>query len=134
MTVLALLLQIATPTPTHAPGSVLADVPRDVVVIGERLKRWSGIISSNPLGTHCRTTQSTGNEQVDAIGCRAFSICWPDARRRIKDIRDKRRDPADRARIKTEAEAAFTACTQTQRTLFIAQLVASGTVREGRYQ
>ena len=105
-----------------------ADAPppptEDVVVIGERLKRWRGRIVTTPLGTSCRTVKSTGDREIDAIGCTAMERCWPETLPRLKAAHAKGVAPADRKRLEAEAAQAFAACGKPQRDALVDALRA----------
>jgi hypothetical protein len=59
---------------------VLQDTPpvqdgEDIVVIGEKLKAWRGRFKVKGGRVTCKTTKSTGDRAVDAIGCEAMVTC-----------------------------------------------------------
>lgn len=86
MILAALALQVALPT--------RAD---EVTVIGQRLKTWRGAVRSSGGKATCRTTKSTGDRQIDAIGCAALTGCsTPLEARMIALAKDKALAPAER--------------------------------------
>lgn len=52
----------------------------EVTVIGRRLQHWAGRVSTTIGITTCRTTMSTGDREIDGIGCTAMRQCWPQYR------------------------------------------------------
>ena len=131
MIALAPALQSVSPAPGPATGGADED---EVVVIGERLRRWAGTITSNPLGTRCRTTESTGDAAIDAIGCDAMTTCWPDAKRGLRQAHDRHLAAVERDRLQAATRAAFSACSLARRRVLIADRVAHGLAREGQYR
>jgi len=108
-----------------------APVPEDVVVVGRRLARWKGRITTTLGVTDCRTTRSTGDRELDAVGCRALTGCWSEHRPRYEAARDKGLATDPRARMRAEAEAGLTACLKDRRDALVAQLVARRTAGGG---
>ena len=63
-----------------AAALVLAQVPvpdraTEVTVIGQRLRAWRGTVRSQGGKVACRTQASTGDREIDAIGCKALTAC-----------------------------------------------------------
>jgi hypothetical protein len=114
--VFALLLAQAAPPP--APG---AD---DIVVIGEKLKGWKGRVSDT-IGIHsCRTTQSTGDKEIDTIGCRVLTDCFvPMKPQMIAAARAAGRDAEKRKAAQAPLNAEMTACFKERRTALIEDLL-----------
>ena len=111
---LALALQ-ATPSPA-APSE-------DVVVIGERLKTWRGRIgdtSRTPL--RCRTTKSTGDRDIDRIGCDTMVACFSRMRERMAAIGDCRRAKAERESLRASVERDLGVCFDERHDTLIAEL------------
>lgn len=89
------LVQVAAPPPAAAPAD-------DIVVIGRRLQNWRGIVTTTFGITTCTTQISTGDKDIDAIGCTAFKTCWAPARARYNAATDKKLAADDR---KTRTDA-----------------------------
>ncbi|UUR07377.1 hypothetical protein [Sphingomonas glaciei] len=47
----------------------------DVVVTARRLQAWRGKANANARGSRCRTTQSTGDKDLDHIACDSMRWC-----------------------------------------------------------
>ena len=113
MILLLALLQAAPAAP--APDD-------DLVIIGRRLESWRGAIRTNPFGTKCVTKHSTGDPEIDAVGCTALERCWPDTLPRMKAAHARGVAPAEGKRLEAEAIEAFTACAKPQRAALIESL------------
>ena len=107
MLTLALLAMQVPPPGISAPVDPAAD---EIVVIGRKLKTWRGSVRSNRRGTSCRTRTSSGDPQIDAIGCAAMLHCWPATLPRFQASTAKGIAPADRKRLQTDANAALVSC------------------------
>jgi len=116
MLLLALLQATAAPVPANAD--------EDIVVIARKLNSWRGKIATTPLGTRCTTKVSTGDREIDQVGCTAMERCWPDILPRMKAAHAKGVAKDERARLEAEATAAFTACAKPQRATLIEALRA----------
>ena len=98
-----------------APASVAPPPDEDIVVIARKLDAWRGVIRTNPFGTKCVTKQSTGDRDIDAIGCTAMERCWPDTLPRLRAAHAKGVVTADRERLEVEIQRDFDACAKPQR-------------------
>lgn len=85
----------------------------EVTVIGQRLRAWRGTVRSQGGKVACRTEKSSGDKEVDAIGCTALTTCsTPMEARLIALAKDKALAPAARkaaqARINDELARCMT--------------------------
>jgi hypothetical protein len=70
LAVLALLqAQVAAPAPPPAQQ-------QEILVVGQRLKNWRGQMSTRNGSDHCRTLVSSGDADVDRVGCSAMAHCY----------------------------------------------------------
>ncbi len=123
----ALLLQAAVPQPAPAP------VPDEVTVIGHKLKKWAGKVSTTFGITTCRTTRSTGDREIDAVGCTALRACWPQYLPRFKAAEDGHLAADERKRLTDAATADLRPCLLTRRDALIEELaVKRAAMRERR--
>ncbi len=113
-----LLLALMQATPAPAPPE------EEIVVIARKLNQWRGKIRTNPLGTKCVTERSTGDREIDAVGCTALERCWPDTLPRMKAAQAKGVSRPDRQRLKADAMRSFDACVRPQRDALIEALHA----------
>ncbi len=52
--------------------------PQDgIVVIAEKQKNWRGRLKYKKDVPLCKTTRSTGDKEIDKIGCDAMITCFP---------------------------------------------------------
>ena len=86
-----LLMLLATQTSAAPPAPA---VPDEIVVIGNRLKGWKGRITPAGRGLRCVTTTSSGDAEVDRIGCGAMVTCFTRDRARLTAEASRRRQPA----------------------------------------
>lgn len=120
MIVLLLLAQIATPVPEATPP-----VDEDIVVVGRRLSGWKGKARDTFGIKSCRTTQSTGDPEIDRIGCRVLIDCLS-ANKRDMFAASKAagRDPEKRRLAMAPVNARLSACFKERRESLVAELVA----------
>lgn len=114
--ILALLLMQAAAAPPDAP------VSDEVVVIGERLKKWRASFRSRGGKLSCKVRESTGDAAIDAIGCGAMAACWPDAEPKFRASQAKGLAKDERRRLMGIAEKAFGECMFARRKAGIAEL------------
>lgn len=73
---LALLAQTAAPaTPPPLPPPS-AEVAQEIVVVGTRAKIWRGGVFKRDGKLVCRTRQSSGDREIDAMRCGAMLRCF----------------------------------------------------------
>ena len=107
-------LQIAAPA---QPPSA------DVVVIGQRLKTWKGKVGDAARSpVRCRTVKSTGDRDVDAIGCRTMVECFSKMRGRITALGDRRQPKAAREMLRASVERDIGACVDERHDALVAEL------------
>jgi hypothetical protein len=74
----ALLLMMAVQTASPA-----SDAAEEITVIGQRLREWRGRITPAGQAMRCVTLRSTGDAEVDEIGCGAMVQCFTPLRPRM---------------------------------------------------
>jgi len=114
MIVAALMLAQASPAPPPAMPEA------DVTVIGKRLSSWRGKVSMTFGITTCKTTRSTGDAAIDAVGCIALRRCWSEYRPQIAAAR---RNASEAGEIDT-AEQGLGRCLKSTRDELVDQFVA----------
>jgi hypothetical protein len=76
---IALILMAQSPAAPTLPAN-----DADITVTARRLSnRWSGRVDVLNGENSCKTIRSTGDDEFDAIGCRAMLQCWPEFSRRL---------------------------------------------------
>lgn len=107
-----------------APVVAANQVPSaDVVVIGQKLKTWSGKIDSisrTPL--RCRTTRSTGDRDIDGIGCETMTDCMSQMRERMLAVGDRRQSKEARDALRASVEHDLGKCFEERHDALVAEL------------
>jgi hypothetical protein len=99
---LAALLLAQVPVPDRAT---------EVTVIGQRLRAWRGTVRSQGGKVACRTQRSTGDKEIDAIGCTALTACsTPMEGRLIALAQDKSLSPPARKTAQAKINAELGRC------------------------
>ena len=77
-----------------APATVVTGPEEpEIVVIAKKLKNWCGNWKVRKGQMTCKTTRSTGDGEIDAIGCSAILTCYGPQTAQIQaivDAKDKR--------------------------------------------
>jgi hypothetical protein len=113
-----------------APAAAPAVEPpaSEIVVIGQRLKSWKGNWRTRQGKFECRTTRSTGDTAIDAIGCAALTTCIAPEAARFQAIAEARLAKADRNRQMTALMQTLIPCVERERQ---ADIVALADARAG---
>ena len=118
---LAISLLVAIPQePTTSSES--AEM-KEIVVVGDRLKSWKGKFAVRGSRSTCKTTVSTGDAEIDAIGCQAMATCLPPMQTRIMASDAKGIEPDARKKIKEALGRELARCSQDRRDMLVAALV-----------
>lgn len=119
MMLLTLLLLSSVHSAQPAPPPQVA---RDIVVIGRKLQRWQSkyFVRGRQLG--CQTRKSTGDAEIDAIGCAAFETCVTRLRPQIDESDRPDLDKSSRKRMKVLLKQRLSACVKEQREQLIGEL------------
>lgn len=104
-----------------------ADVPpasgaSEIVVIGQKLADWRGTWGSRKGVLACRTTRSTGDAEIDAVGCQALVACATPMVPQFKAIAAARLPKAERQQRMNTASASMLPCLEQARADGIAAL------------
>lgn len=111
----ALALQPAEPPPN-------VEVDRDIVVIGNKLKDWRARIYERRGKMLCQTRTSSGDKEIDAIGCTAMATCLTELRPRLIASVGRKRPATERKALNAAAAKEFGTCTMGRRDTLIADL------------
>lgn len=111
------LSSVQSAQPAPAP-----QVAREVVVIGRKLQRWQSkyFVRGRELG--CQTSKSTGDAEIDAIGCAAFETCVARLRSQIDESDRPDLDKSGRKRMKVVLKQRLSACVKGEREQLIGEL------------
>lgn len=94
----------------------------EIVVIGEKLKSWRAKVDFGKNGATCKIKQSTGDAEIDRIGCSAMEQCWPDFLPGFEATRAKGVAADDRKAKTEELNKALGTCVMAKRDTLIAEL------------
>ncbi|UAK24097.1 hypothetical protein [Sphingomonas nostoxanthinifaciens] len=118
---IALAMSIA-PDPDTGPEIVVRGRQKEILVLGRKLADWRGQTHLLHGRITCRTQQTTGDRQLDKLGCTVMRICVPPQEARLLAIS---REPDETLRhdhveaVNREIEA----CATDERSRRIAKLV-----------
>ena len=76
MIILAISLALTTP-PAASQAADISSKDDAIIVIGEKLKRWSAKLKEKDGRLVCKIKKSTGDAAIDRIGCDAMTNCFP---------------------------------------------------------
>jgi propanediol dehydratase small subunit len=122
-----LLLMMTLATDQTAPMSPAQD---EIVVIGQRLSRWTGKYEIRGAKMKCSTKTSTKDIEIDAIGCQAFQVCADTLQSRIAASDDTALDRRARLSMKVEIKRDLTECVKDRRAELVAALAARRAAKE----
>lgn len=120
MSLLAAIVMLATPAAAAAEAPPADASP--IVVIGQRLKDWRGTWGSKKGVLVCRTTRSTGDGEIDAIGCSALVACASPLVPQFQAIAAAKLSRRERERRLSAASQAMIPCLEREREAGIAAL------------
>jgi hypothetical protein len=115
----ALIVLLAAAASAQVPGPAEA---REIVVIADRLKEWRGSWGSKKGVLACRTTRSTGDAEIDAVGCQALIACASPLVPQFKAIASAKLSKNERQRRMDAASQSMIPCLEQQREAGIAAL------------
>lgn len=116
------LLQVVAPPPADES---------DIVVIARKLQDWRASFRMKKGKYACEVTRSTGDLEIDKVGCEAMRVCLIPAMPRYNATRAKGVDAPTRQRLTDAINAEMTTCVRDHRQQLIAELAdrRAGTVQ-----
>ena len=113
-----LLALVAATTPLSAP-------PADALAgVAAGLSRWQGSLDASDGAMRCITAVSSGDAEIDAVGCTALKTCVPRFRERLVASNDAGLDAATRVRLSREIRGEITECLTGERDRLAQDLAA----------
>jgi hypothetical protein len=90
MSALAAMLLVAAQSAAHpaTPREIDPKVAAQVPIIAGKLEQWRGAWGAAGGKIACRTVRSSGDEEIDALGCAAMIVCVKPAYPALKKIAD----------------------------------------------
>ena len=124
MSWLAPLLLIAAQTapPAATPRQIDPKVAAQVPVIAGKLEQWRGAWGAAGGKLACKTIRSTGDEEIDALGCASMLACVRPAYPALKTIADGKATVDEKKRQIAAKLAALQPCMRQHRGQGIAEL------------
>jgi hypothetical protein len=123
MLMFAALLAAQSPQVNETPA-----VQQEILVIAGKLKKWTATYEVRGDKSVCRTKRSSGDADVDAIGCAAFKRCLTPLQPRITASDSASVPVRERKVMKNAIKADLGACVTQRRDRLISELA------ERRYQ
>lgn len=118
---LALLGQAAPALDSSAEQQPSAE--QQIVMIGRKLQQWRGRFRAREGQFDCSTTRSTGDADIDAIGCAAAKTCYlPHHSRLIATVSQAMPRPVRRT-TSAEINRELNACHNSERDRLIDELI-----------
>ena len=118
MLILLLAAQTALLEPAPEPA-----VDQDIIVVARKLERWKGRFSQRGNVTKCKTTVSSGDKEIDAVGCDALRLCLSPMMPRIQASDDKSLGKERQIALKKVIGDELVACAKATRADMVAELV-----------
>jgi len=132
MTILTALLllsaQSAASAAAPAPREIDPKVAEQVPVIAGKLDQWRGVWGAAGGKLGCKTLKSSGDEEIDALGCAAMLACIQPAYPELKKIADGKAAEADKKKAMAAKLATLQPCMKARRGQGIAEIA----LRRGR--
>lgn len=125
MIVFLLALLATSASPPAAARSVEQEAPsveQEIVVVAQKLARWRAKFVVRGPKLTCTTKRSTGDAEIDAIGCAAFEQCVGQLRSRIDESDRVDLPKATRRKMKVSIGRDLEACITARRDELIADL------------
>lgn len=94
----------------------------EIVVIGQRLSHWTGKYAIRGAKLRCATKTSSGDAEIDALGCKAFDTCADQLSPRITASDDRSLPKENRISMKESIKHDLSLCVADQRVMLIARL------------
>lgn len=117
-----LVLLAAPQDSTATPAAVPPFTQDEIRVIGRKLRDWRGAIKLGDHAAACVTKRSTGDRDIDQIGCDAMTACVPTFEAELKDAYTRTPDKAAQAQRTADIARRMTACFESRHDASIAAL------------
>lgn len=114
--------QAAAPAATGTPRPIDPKVAAQVPVIAGKLEQWQGAWGAVSGKLACKTLKSTGDAEIDALGCASMMACVKPAYPALKAIADGAGAKADKQRKISAKLATLQPCMKQHRGQGIAEL------------
>ena len=117
-----LLIAAQATAPTQGPREVDPKVAAQVPIIAGKLEQWRGAWGAAGGKLACKTIQSSGDEEIDALGCASMIACVKPEYAALKTIADGAGTKDDKQRKISARLATLQPCMRAHRGQGIAEL------------
>ncbi|MEP9402598.1 hypothetical protein [Sphingomonas sp. VNH70] len=94
----------------------------EITVVARKLRDWRGNASKRDGVTRCVTRRSTGDAEIDAIGCRALTDCMPRFEPEILAVANSTAKRAERERLNAPIYQRMGVCFAERRETLVREL------------
>ena len=105
-----------------AQQAAIAPEQTEILVIGKRLLHWTGKYAIRGNKLRCSTKSSSGDRDIDALGCRAFDYCADQLAPQIAATDEKSLPKATRLTMKESVKRDLSTCVASKRITLIEEL------------
>ncbi|GGE04342.1 hypothetical protein GCM10011515_24940 [Tsuneonella deserti] len=123
-----LLLAAQAAAPATAPREIDPKVAAQVPIIAGKLEQWRGAWGAADGKIACKTIRSSGDQEIDALGCASMIACVKPAYPALKTIADSKATVDEKKRQISAKLATLQPCMKQHRGQGIAELA----IRRGR--
>lgn len=117
-----MLMAMALATATISQAATPAVGEDEIVVMGQRLNRWTGKYQIRGARRKCSTKTSSGDPEIDRVGCVAFLEC-ADKYQELTNAGDaKGIDSATRSTLKQQLISSMKTCIADRRIVLLREL------------
>ncbi|RZI60448.1 MAG: hypothetical protein EOP14_01210 [Pseudomonas sp.] len=95
---------------------------KEIVVVGQRLLHWKGEYAIRGSKLRCSTKNSSGDRDIDALGCAAFDACADQLAFRIAETDEKNLSKEVRLSMKESVKRDLSICVAETRVVLISDL------------
>ena len=117
-----LLIAAQAAAPAAVPQNIDPKVAAQVPVIAGKLQQWQGMWGAAGGKLACKTVKSSGDEEIDALGCASMIACVKPEFAALKAIADGAGTKEDKQRKISAKLAALQPCMKAHRGQGIAEL------------
>lgn len=118
---MSIFVAIALQAAMAEPGF---SVDQEIVVTAKRLDKWQGKFLLRGEKFKCKTSRSTGDKGIDAIGCNAIRQCLVPLQPRLTESDDKALGDDRRRELKKAIFDDLGACVKETRKTMVAEFVS----------
>jgi hypothetical protein len=117
-----LLIAAQATAPAQTPREIDPKVAAQVPVIAGKLEQWRGAWGAAGGKLACKTINSSGDEEIDALGCAAMIACVKPEYAALNAIADSKASVEDKKRQMAAKLASLRPCMKAHRGQGIAEL------------